>query len=60
MGSIVSLLTGLVIVVLVFVIFREFVCWYFRLVLIEDKLNKIIALLGGEEKAKELLVKKPI
>jgi len=56
--SVFSVFLGLGLIVIVFILCRELVCWYFRLILIEDKLTKIVALLGGEEKAIDLLKKK--
>jgi len=55
MASSVGAFFVLLLAVIVFLLCREIVCWYFRLTHFEDQLNKIIALLGREEKANDLL-----
>ncbi|MBN3032672.1 MAG: hypothetical protein JW873_01110 [Candidatus Saganbacteria bacterium] len=54
----VSLIMGIIIAVGLFILFRELICWYFRLTKIEEQLSYVIALLGGEEKAKEIIAHK--
>jgi multisubunit Na+/H+ antiporter MnhC subunit len=52
------LIVGIVVAIGLFLLFRELVCWYFRLTKIEEQLSCIIVLLGGEEKAKEIIAQK--
>jgi hypothetical protein len=49
-ASIISGFIGTIIIIVIFLLIREFWCWYFKFSEISDKLSILIKLQGGTEK----------